>query len=320
VKAGIPAILGELKTANEPARLRFARWLVSRDNPLTARVTVNRIWQEFFGTGLVATSDDFGTQGEKPSHPELLDWLAAEFMDSGWNVRHIQRLIVTSDTYRRASTNSPLLREKDPSNRLLARQSRLRLSAEQVRDATLAASGLLHREVGGKSVRPPQPESVSKLTYSRGATWDESAPPERYRRGLYVHFQRTSPYPQLVNFDAPDSNTSCTRRRRSNSPLQALNLLNDPVFFEAAQALAARVAKESQADGRSRLTTLFRICLGRAPEPVELDRLNTFIEAQRKLFEHDPEAARKVAATNETAALVAASRALMNTDEFITRQ
>lgn len=327
VQPGIPEIFGELASSGEPARLRFARWLVSRANPLTARVTVNRVWQEFFGTGLVRTAEDFGRQGERPSHPELLDWLAEEFMSSGWNLRHLQRLIVTSATYRRTSEGAGPSIERDPENRLLARQSRLRLSAEQIRDATLAVSGLLHREVGGRSIRPPQPDSVSKITYSRGASWEVSAPPQRYRRGLYVHYQRTSPYPQMVNFDAPDSNTACVRRRRSNSPLQALNLLNDPVFFEAAQALAASLLREQPQAGTARLADLFRRCLSRQAEPEELDRLSSFFAQQRAIFERDSAAAAKVAPAGseassraDSAALVAAGRALMNTDEFITRE
>ncbi|MFN7933949.1 MAG: PSD1 and planctomycete cytochrome C domain-containing protein [Bryobacteraceae bacterium] len=311
VEAGIPELFGALPASNEPARLRLARWLVSRNNPLTSRVVVNRIWQEFFGAGLVRTPEDFGIRGEAPTHPELLDWLAAEFVESGWNLRHIQKQIVTSAAYRRSSNSTGLLREKDPENRLLARQSRFRLSAEQIRDASLAVSGLLHAVIGGKSVRPPQPESVSKVTYSRGATWNETPAPGRYRRGLYIHYQRTSPYPQLVNFDAPDSNTACTLRRRSNSPLQALNLLNDPVFFEAAQALAARAPD---------LRQLFRAALSREAKPEELERMMVFRDAQRAIFERNPEASGKVAATPAQAAMVAVARALMNTDEFLTRE
>jgi hypothetical protein len=299
VEPNTPAALPPLPPGSEPPRLRLARWLVSRENPLTARVAVNRMWQEFFGAGLVRTSEDFGTQGEPPTHPELLDWLAAEFMDGGWSLKSMHRLIVTSATYRQSSRLREDLRDKDPDNRLLARQTRLRLPAELIRDAALQASGLLYPAIGGKSIRPVQPESISKLTYANGAPWQESEGPDRYRRGLYIHYQRTSPYPQLMNFDAPDSNTACTRRRRSNSPLQALNLLNDPVFEEAAQALAARVAAEAAA-GPARLERMFRLCLGRPPDPVERDRIATFLEQQKSLFE--------------------LARALMNLDEFITRE
>ncbi len=327
VQPDTPAFLPRPPPSGEPPRLRLARWLVSPENPLTARVAVNRIWQELFGTGLVRTSEDFGAQGEPASHPELLDWLAWEFMDRGWSVKQIQKLIVMSSTYRQGSRARQDLQDRDPDNRLLARQSRLRLNAEQVRDAALAASGLLYPAVGGKSVRPPQPESVSKITYSRGASWEETDGPERYRRGIYVHYQRTSPYPLMVNFDASDSNTSCSRRRRSNSPLQALNLLNDPVFFEAAQALAARVLEEAPANWNSRLAYLFRVSLGRKADAVEQDRVATLFERQKRIFERDLESAQQVApnaagtvSQAEMAALTAAGRAVMNLDEFITRE
>ena len=324
VQPAAPSFLPPLPDGPEPPRLRLARWLVSRDNPLTARVAVNRMWQEFFGAGLVRTSEDFGTQGERPTHPELLDWLASEFMDHGWSVKYMHRLIVTSATYRQSSRAREDLKDKDPDNRLLARQSRLRLPAELIRDAALAASGLLYPVVGGKSVRPVQPESVSKLTYSNGAPWQESEGPERYRRGLYVHYQRTSPYPLLANFDEPDSNTACTRRGRSNTPLQALNLLNDPVFLETAQALAVRVVSEGASD---RFERMFRLCLSRPPDPAEKDRLATFFERQKAIFQKDLAAARQVAPAPaagvdpaEAASLVALARALINLDEFITRE
>jgi len=305
VQAATPAALPPLGQGDEPPRLRLARWLVSRENPLTARVAVNRMWQESFGAGLVRTSEDFGTQGDRPTHPELLDWLATEFMDHGWSMKQMHRLIVLSATYRQSSRVREDLKEKDPDNRLLARQSRLRLTAEQVRDAVLAASGLLYPAIGGKSIRPEQPESISKLTYANGAPWVESEGVDRYRRGLYIQYQRTSPYPELVNFDAPDTNTACSRRRRSNTPLQALNLLNDPVFVEAAQALAVRAAAEG---GTDRLGYLFRLCLSRKPDAAERDRLATFFEQQKKMLGADE------------AALVAVSRAVMNLDEFMTRE
>jgi hypothetical protein len=327
VQPNTPAVLPPLPAGPEPARLRLARWLVSRDNPLTARVAVNRIWQEYFGAGLVRTSEDFGTQGEPPTHPELLDWLAAEFVDHGWSMKHLHRLIVTSATYRQSSRARDDLQDRDPENRLLARQSRLRLSAELIRDAALSASGLLYPVVGGKSIRPAQPESISKLTYANGAPWMESEGPDRYRRGLYIHYQRTSPYPQLVNFDEPDSNTACTRRRRSNSPLQALNLLNDPVFVEAAQALAARAAAEAPPNWAARFERMFRLCLSRPPDPAERDRLAAFFEQQSGVYRADPAAARQVAPfvppgmqPAEAASLVTLARALMNLDEFITRE
>ncbi|MBI3664844.1 MAG: PSD1 domain-containing protein [Acidobacteria bacterium] len=327
VQPGTLSFLPPMPVTGEPPRLRLARWLVSRENPLTARVVVNRMWQEFFGAGLVRTSEDFGTQGERSTHPELLDLLASTFMDRGWSMKQMHRLIVTSSTYRQSSRTREDLKDKDPDNRLLARQSRLRLPAEEVRDAALAASGLLYPAVGGKSVRPAQPESVSKLTYANGAPWEETEGPERYRRGLYVHYQRTSPYPQLVNFDEPDSVTSCTRRRRSNTPLQALNLLNDPVFVEAAQALAVRVLEEAPANWNDRLEHAFQLCLSRKPDASEKARLAKFFEQQEKIFEKARDSARLATpnaapgvAPAETASLVMVSRALMNVDEFITRE
>ena len=244
VQPEIPAVFPVPPKFHSTASFEIGAWLVARENPLTARVAVNRMWQEFFGRGLVRTSNDFGLQGDKPTHPELLDWLASEFMDRGWSVKQMHKLIVTSATYRQSSHDRPELKEKDPANTLLARQNRLRLSAEGIRDAALSASGLLYPTVGGASIRPPQPESVTKLTYGN-SKWEETQGKERYRRGLYIHFQRTSPYPQLVNFDEPNANNASTERRRSNTPLQALNLLNDPVFTEAAAIAGSENLKRS---------------------------------------------------------------------------
>jgi hypothetical protein len=217
-------------------------------------VAVNRVWQEYFGQGLVKTSEDFGTQGDRPTHPELLDWLAVDFMDSGWSLKHMHRLIVTSKTYKQSSNARPELENRDPNNALLARQSRLRLPAELIRDEALSTSGLLYPEVGGPSVRPPQPKGVSEIGYS-GSHWEESRGKDRYRRGLYIHFQRTTPYPLLANFDAPKGTVTACRRLRTDTPLQALNLLNDPVFLEAAQALAEQV--HPRQDFSLSLTRLF---------------------------------------------------------------
>ena len=239
VTPNAPHFLPAMKATAQPTRLAFAQWIVSPENPLTARVAVNRYWQELFGRGVVSTSEDFGTQGDKPSHPELLDWLATEFQQHGWSQKQLIRTIVLSDAYRRSSAVREDLQQRDPENILLARQSRLRLSAEQIRDEALAVSGLLNSAIGGKSVRPPQPAGVAELGYGSSAKWKESTGPDRYRRGLYIHYQRTTPYPFLVNFDEPDSNLTCTRRRSSNTPLQALNLLNDPVFVEAAEHLSS---------------------------------------------------------------------------------
>lgn len=319
VEPDVPAFLPPLPNGAPRNRLTLARWIVSSGNPLTARVIVNRIWQEFFGRGLVRTSEDFGLQGEPPTHPELLDWLASEFRDNGWSVKHLVRLIVTSSTYRQSSTVRRELLEKDPENTLLARQSRLRLPAENIRDAALAAAGLLNTQVGGPSVRPPQPKGVAELGYANSVKWTDDNGPARYRRGLYIHFQRTAPYPMLVNFDAPDSFTSCARRRRSNSPLQALNLLNDPVFFEAAQSLALRVLREAPPD--QRIDHAFLLALGRLPSGRERERMERFLQEhshalqartgqQRQLLPLDP----------GQAAWTSAARALLNLEEFITRE
>ena len=325
VEPGVPGFLPDLRPDRKPARLAFAQWLVSNENPLTPRVTVNRMWQELFGRGLVRTSDDFGTRGERPSHPALLDWLASDFVRSGWSRKHIIRLIVTSATYRQSSRGRPEQAERDPDNRWLARQNRLRLSAELLRDHALSVSGLLYPKVGGKSVRPPQPAGVAELSYNNQA-WVEDAGPERYRRGLYIFFRRTSPYPMLLNFDAPTTLVSSVQRGASNSPLQALNLLNDPVFFEAAQALAVRVVKEKGTFG-DRLQRMFRLCLSRAPGAREEERIGTYFGRQEAIFEKDIAGITSVAPyvppgteRLELAAWTGVARGLMNLDEFMTRE
>jgi hypothetical protein len=307
----------------------LARWIVRPDNPLTARVAVNRLWQHHFGRGLVRTPEDFGTQGSKPSHPRLLDWLATEVIRRGWSLKAMHKLIVQSATYQQASVVREDLRERDPQNLLLARQSRLRLEAEVIRDGALAASGLLYRRIGGPSVRPPQPAGVAEVTFLGQERWEESKGPDRYRRGLYTFFRRTSPYPSLMTFDAPDSNVTCTRRSRSNTPLQALVLLNDKVSMEAAQALARRVLRE-QAGGRSeRLRYAFRLCLARSPSVREAKRLDALFDAQLKLCQEQPRDAAQLAGegprpagvdTPELATWVAVGRIFMNLDEFITRE
>ena len=293
VTPGLPAVLTQSKPKD---RLEFARWLTGSENPLTARVIVNRMWQEFFGRGIVRTSEDFGTQGEKPTHPELLDWLASDFREGGWSMKRMHRMIVTSAAYRQSSQVRKDIQERDPENTLLSRQVRLRLPAELVRDSALATSGLLNTAVGGPSVKPPQPAGVAELRYANNGKWVESTGPDRYRRGLYIHFQRTSPYPMLMNFDAPDSNVACSRRARSNTPLQALNLLNDPVFFEASQAFALRVQEE---EAGQRIDQAFRMALGRAPNARERERFAKYVDEQ---------------------GWAAAGRVLMNLDEFIVRE
>lgn len=333
VSPGAPAALPPMNPAGAaPTRLDLAHWIASEDNPLTARVAVNRIWQEYFGTGLVATSDNFGLRGEPPSHPDLLDWLAMELVDSDWSLKHIHRLIATSATYRQSSQWRQDLAGLDPSNRLLGRQARLRLPAEALRDSALAASGLLDPTVGGPSVRPHQPLGVTDLSYGGSVKWNESAGSDRYRRGIYIHYQRTTPYPFLANFDLPERNVTACGRNRSNTPLQALNLLNDPVFFEMARALAFRVLAETQGLGfNDRLDRAYRLCLVRGPSDSERDAMHEYFVRQRAMLEQDPGTAREwfpveMAWTGESsdptipAAWVGISRILLNMDEFMTRE
>jgi hypothetical protein len=333
VEAGGLAVLPAMRAAGgegaRKTRLDLARWLVSRENPLTARVTVNRSWQELFGRGLVRTSEDFGTQGEKPTHPELLDWLASRFMDDGWSMKKLHRLIVTSATYRQSSDLRPEIAARDADNSLLSRQSRTRLPAELIRDAALEAAGLLARnEVGGPSIRPYQPVGVAELGYANSVKWRMSEGDERYRRGLYIHFQRTTPYPQLMNFDAPDSNVACSRRRPSNTPLQSLNLLNDPVFFEAAQSLARRVLREANGGSfAERLAVAFEAALGRRPDAFETERLARLYDQQLGILRAEAGAIAHLAPepvagfdATEVAAWTGLSRVVLNLDEFLTRE
>jgi mono/diheme cytochrome c family protein len=315
VRPGTPAVLPALKSGRHqpadagrpPNRLDLARWLVSPENPLTARVTVNRLWQRHFGLGLVETENDFGTQGTPPTHPELLDWLASEFVRQKWSMKSLHRLIVTSATYRQSSNARADLAQRDPTNKLLARMPRLRLEAEVVRDAALAAAGLMNPAVGGPSVYPPQPDGVYQVTQVK-RDWKASAGPDRYRRGMYTYFFRSAPYPALTVFDAPDAVSACTRRNRSNTPLQALTLLNDQAFVECAQALARRVLRDGPGDDAGRLRLAFRLCLARTPSERESGRLGELLEQLRA----DGEPAE--------AAWVSVSRALLNLDEFITRE
>jgi hypothetical protein len=273
----------------------------------------------------VATSENFGVRGGLPSHPELLDWLAINFEQNGWSLKETLRQIVLSETYRQSSQSRPDLAERDPTNRLLARQTRLRLSAETVRDVTLATSGLLNRTIGGPSVKPPQPASVTKEGFDN--KWETSTGADRYRRGLYTFIQRTSPFAQFVTFDFPDSSRSCTRRERATTPLQALNLLNDPVFVEAAQALATRIWNQAHADDAQRLNQAFLLTLARPPQPEEARRLLVYLRQQQALFESEDTSVRDLlqnAAFDgipaERAAWVALASVLLNLDEFITRE
>jgi hypothetical protein len=317
----------ERKGSAEPSRLDLARWLVCDKNPLTARVTVNRVWQRYFGRGLVKTVEDFGTQGEKPSHPELLDWLASEFMRQRWSQKALHRLIVTSATYRQSSKVSPELKERDPENILLARSPRLRVEAEIIRDIALTASGLLQHRIGGPSVLPPQPAGVTDL--SRGnLIWVTATGPDRYRRGMYTFWKRTSPYPGMTVFDAPTADEAAVQRIRSNTPLQALTTLNDEVFVEAAQALALRVIREAKPDDAARLRYGFRLCVARDPDPFEDSTLRNVLSQEQERFRQKPDAAKALMPKDAPVGLPASeyvpwfslARVMLNLDETITRE
>jgi cytochrome c553 len=326
VFAGVPAALPPLPERAMPNRLGLALWLTDEANPLTARVAVNRVWEQYFGRGLVETSEDFGTQGERPTHPELLDWLATEFQRQETRLKPLHRLIVTSATYRQSSRVTRLLRESDPYNRLLARGPRFRVEAETVRDIALAVSGLLSEKVGGPSVFPFQPEGIWDNPYSDDR-WEESKAEDRHRRGLYTFVRRTAPYPGLTVFDAPSREFCTARRVRTNTPLQALTTLNDPVFVEAARALAARAIREAGPGDEARASRAFRLCTGRQPGPVELAPLLAFHAQQRARFEADGAAARALVPTTaeaddaaDRAAWTLVANVLLSLDETLTKE
>ncbi|QDV36788.1 PSD1 and planctomycete cytochrome C domain-containing protein [Tautonia plasticadhaerens] len=314
------------ETGGRPDRLDLAEWVVDPENPLTGRVAANRVWHHLFGRALVTSMDDFGTRGESPSHPELLDWLASEYRRLGWSRKGLIRAIVRSSTYRQASAVRPELREVDPENVLLARQNRIRLEAEVIRDLALAVGGLLSTEVGGPSVFPPQPPGISELTYASSARWEESSGPDRHRRGLYTFFRRTSPYPMLTTFDAPDANVCAVKRSTSNTPLQALTLLNDAAFVEGARALGLRALREDPSLAALRA---FRLALGREPTVEELEILDGLRASLLHALQADAGSVHALLGGEvpphgigraEAAAIVATSRAILNLDEFITRE
>jgi hypothetical protein len=317
-------------------RLGLARWLVAPNHPLTARVVVNRYWQMYFGTGLVKTAEDFGSQGEWPSHPDLLDWLAAEFIQGGWNVKAMQRLIVTSATYRQSSVTPPELESRDPENRLLARGPRMRLQAEFIRDQALAVSGLLEDSIGGRSVSPYQPAGLWEELASRedgknwtAQTYTQSHGPDLYRRTMYTFWKRTSPPPTLSTFDAPDRETCTVRRPRTNTPLQALILLNDPTYVEASRKLAERLLTEAGSD-RERIGLAFRLTMARPPAERELEVLLRIYQAQAAVYRGNPGAAAKLLGVGESrcdetldaaelAAWTVVASAILNLDETLTK-
>jgi len=373
VATGTPAILPALKPRGTDAdRLDLARWLVAAENPLTARVAVNHVWQHLFGRGLVNTPQDFGARGEPPSHPDLLDWLAAAFSSPcgsrrdealidaefspslltsaatnlGWSRKALIKLIVTCAAYRQSSHYRPELAARDPQNILFARQNRFRVESEIVRDLSLTAGGLLNDEIGGPSFRPHLPDDVKKLGGAGAFTWTDTEGPEKYRRGLYIFAQRTVPYPTSMTLDQADSVQSCPRRERSNSPLQALTLLNHGIFVECAQGLAKRMSALPASEPRARIQWAFELCLSRKPTPAELDRLEKLYFDQMRLACASPGSAVKLpnsgtpisdpagsSATStsrvgnrlsnesaQAAALVALSQVLLNLDEFLTRE
>lgn len=308
VQPGVLRVLNHFAPAGRPSRLDLARWIVSPDNPLTARVAVNHLWLHLFGRGLVNTPEDFGLRGEPPSHPELLDWLATEFQRRGWSRKQMLRLMVTSATYRQSSEVRPELWRRDPQNVLLARQSRLRVESEIVRDLFLDAGGLLHHEVGGASIYPPIPADVKAVGYGVGGTWSETEGAAKYRRGLYVTVRRTVPYPVSGTFDGANPSECTTKRERSNTPLQPLALLNNPVFAEAAEALARRIAA-GPGKLRARLDAAFRLCFSREPSRAELNRLEQLHRDELRL-----------AQGREALAWRGVADVLLNLDEFLTRE
>ena len=314
VAPGVPAVLPRIKArdAKRPDRLDLANWLVDPANPLTARVTVNRIWQSYFGRGIVETENDFGTQGAPPSHPELLDWLANLLVAKNWSMKALHREIVLSKTYRQASISRPDLDRVDPDNRLLGRQSRVRLEAELIRDSALLVGGLLNPTIGGPSVFPHQPNGVMDLGQMK-RPWKPSNGPDRYRRGLYTFFWRATPYPALLVFDAPNSIQACTKRNRSNTPIQALTLLNDASFVECATAFGKRIVAEGGKNDRSRMEFAFKTVLGRKPGDLETRTIERLLLAERNDSKPDQDG-------SEASAWVAVARVLLNTDEFITRE
>jgi len=333
VTAALPAFLPQLPEGTKPDRLALAKWLVSRDHPLTSRVWVNRMWERFFGTGLSKTSENLGSQAEYPSHPELLDWLAAEFMENGWDMKRFVKLVVTSNVYRQNATVTPEKLAKDPANRLLARAPRIRLPGESVRDAAIAASGLLVPTVGGPSVRPWMPDGVwdetSKYGDLRGYKPDTG--PGRYRRTMYTVWKRTSAPPTMMLFDAPNRETCIVKRSRTNTPLQALALLNETTFVEAAHGLAKRMLAEGGSTPAERIGHGFRLAIGRKPTAAELAALVEGFEADLATFTAAPERADTYAAVGlvkkpdavaapEFAAYSLAANVIINLDEFVMRE
>jgi hypothetical protein len=330
VEPGVPKALHPYPSGAPADRLGLARWLIDPSNPLTARVAVNRYWAQIFGTGLVETEEDFGTQGEPPSHPELLDWLAVRYRDSGWDTKALLRLIVTSTTYRQTSKVRSELGEKDPRDRLLARAPRVRLEAEMVRDQALALSGLLSRKLGGPSIFPPQPDGLWQAAFNGERTWKTSQGEDRYRRGLYVFWRRTVPYPSMATFDAPSREICAIKRVRTNTPLQSFVTLNDPVYVEAAQALARRIVTEGGTDTAARARWGLQLCQCRPPRPEPVRTILALYHAEVERYRKDRDAATALATQPlgplpagmdpaELAAWTAVANVLLNLDSVLTK-
>jgi len=329
VEPAIPAFLGKLSAESRATRLDLANWLVSPENPLTARVFVNRTWRQFFGTGLSKQLDDLGSQGEWPVNPELLDWLAAEFQQT-WDVKKLIRTIVTSETYKQSSLATPQMLERDPDNRLLARQSRFRVDAEIVHDVALATSGLLSEKFGGPSVRPYQPDGyLGALNYPK-RDWSPSHGEDLHRRAIYTMWQRSYLHPSLLTFDAPTREECTVNRVNSNTPLQALVLMNDPIFVEAARALAQNMMMSGGATLPSQVDWAFLHATGRAARPDEQQILAKLFQQSLAEFRSKPQAAKELLAIGEAprasqlsgpqlAAMTNVARAILNLHEVITR-
>ena len=330
VGPGVPQVFGSLPKGSNPDRLAMAKWLVDRENPLTARVVANRFWENLFGVGIVLTSEEFGSQGERPSHPELLDWLAVEFMDGGWDVKNFLRLLVTSSVYRQNSHVSDEMAVLDPDNRLVARGPRVRLSAEMIRDQALAVSGLLSSKMYGVPVRPPQPNLGLKAAFGGGTDWSTSSGEDKFRRGVYTSWRRSSPYPSMATFGAPNREVCTVRRGNTNTPLQALVTLNDPVYIEAAQALSRRMVAH-KGSVATMIKHGFQLCLSRSPNELETSRLIALYDSTRSKYAADQKLAQEMA-TNpigpvpkdidvvELASLTVVANILLNLDETLMKR
>jgi len=328
VDPAVPEFLGQIKSDKRLSRLDLANWLMNDDNPLTARVFVNRLWKQYFGTGISRVLDDVGFQGEWPTHPELIDWLAVEFVKSGWDIQHLIRLITSSDTYQQSSRPRSELNDADPYNRMLARQSSFRLDAEMVRDAALAVSGLLVREIGGNSAKPYQPAAYYQHLNFPKRKYSSNGDKNQWRRGVYTHWQRTFLHPMMKSFDAPSREECAADRPRSNTPLQALVLLNDPTYVEAARVFTERVLKEGGTTFDERLNWAFQEALSRAPREPEVTAMRELFEKHQARFKGDEAAAKKylsagisplknVAAPEEMASWMSVSRVIFNLHEMI---